>query len=737
MFLPLTSLQRAFRRMQKRALNSNDSIKIFVAPDCDAICAARILTILLKSEFIPYVVQPVCGYEDLSNAIEQHLNEQANTTSIVLVNCGNLMDLSEVTESNPNLTIYVFDSRRPYNMRNVDSEQIVLVDDGDASQNLPTEAYLIYQSHIQEDEGVDDADQDGDHENEGGSENEKSENEQDDSKSENSNSTDESFQSDSFQRKKKKSTIDVGQDSVNVDSAASVDETNQTETTVGISLENEGVSVEIEESQSSHDEDDGNSEQEDENENENEDSEVEDSLDRRQSEVRKRKRRSQVGDKTQDEGGVSEDESVASGTRKRPTTALESYLEDRKRAKDKQRRIDKARQILQDYYSSESYGTASSVLMYHLADQLSKKNNQLLWLGIVGLSDLYIHGRISREQYVAEASIFQARVNDLNIDTPTLLRTDEGTPVPIAEEKISFCEDYRLMLYRHWSLYESLYHSTFVASRLGIWKEQGRLRLQTFLAAMGIPLSQCQQKFSCMRSDLQAKLFEKIKTYAPTFGLEDILFGTFILNIGFKTQLSASDVVYSLCALLDCRSLKSMEQEDEEDNWKSNFWAAFDSLSRDRMDLLQSGLHLSIRIQRAVVDQGMLLLEKKAVVTAYAFRYAFLHDCRDLELFSHPLILAKLAHFLMDVHQHNKKSSKALVLAALLKSKQSYLVIGAQCAPQIGGVIKNEFGQAFRSAAELTNAQVKHDGFDSSTILVAKDDLSKFLAALQTKIKVH
>lgn len=41
------------------------------------------------------------------------------------------------------------------------------------------------------------------------------------------------------------------------------------------------------------------------------------------------------------------------------------------------------------------------------------------------------------------------------------------------------------MLFRHWTLYDAMYHSSYVASKLGIWKEKGRQRLTGLLAKMG------------------------------------------------------------------------------------------------------------------------------------------------------------------------------------------------------------------------------------------------------------
>ncbi len=46
-------------------------------------------------------------------------------------------------------------------------------------------------------------------------------------------------------------------------------------------------------------------------------------------------------------------------------------------------------------------------------------------------------------------------------------------------------EELRFMLFRHWTLYDAMFHSSYVASKLGIWKEKGRQRLTGLLAKMG------------------------------------------------------------------------------------------------------------------------------------------------------------------------------------------------------------------------------------------------------------
>lgn len=51
--------------------------------------------------------------------------------------------------------------------------------------------------------------------------------------------------------------------------------------------------------------------------------------------------------------------------------------------------------------------------------------------------------------------------------------------------------EYQFMLYRHWSLYEAMLHSPYVASKLLLWWAHGRQRLDELLAKMGFSLAQC------------------------------------------------------------------------------------------------------------------------------------------------------------------------------------------------------------------------------------------------------
>jgi len=115
-----------------------------------------------------------------------------------------------------------------------------------------------------------------------------------------------------------------------------------------------------------------------------------------------------------------------------------------------------------------------------------------------------------------------------------------------------------------------MYHSPYVASKLGIWKERGRKKLSGLLAKMGcvltlpdprmltldslyrFSLAQCQQSYSHMDMDLKRELRDKMESIAPEYGLVELAYPSFVRSFGFRSQpLCASDVVDGVSALLE------------------------------------------------------------------------------------------------------------------------------------------------------------------------------------------
>lgn len=127
-------------------------------------------------------------------------------------------------------------------------------------------------------------------------------------------------------------------------------------------------------------------------------------------------------------------------------------------------------------------------------------------------------------------------------------------------------------------------------------------------------LQQSREAYTHMDIDLKKILRSKIEFIAPHYGLLDICYSSFHKSHGFKCQISASDAVYALAALLEASPEvatrlgakvewrdENIDREDNKENssseenglndkeqrsgnddnwWLRNFYTAYDALGR-------------------------------------------------------------------------------------------------------------------------------------------------------------
>lgn len=111
-------------------------------------------------------------------------------------------------------------------------------------------------------------------------------------------------------------------------------------------------------------------------------------------------------------------------------------------------------------------------------------------LAILGLTFQYTTSRISRDTYDKFHSIYYDEVTRLN-PLPAGINSNPDAITALNPDDLSIraTEELRFTLFRHWTLYDAMFHSSYVAGKLGIWKERGRKRLTGLLAKMGLVLS--------------------------------------------------------------------------------------------------------------------------------------------------------------------------------------------------------------------------------------------------------
>ncbi|PYH96685.1 cell division control protein 45 [Aspergillus ellipticus CBS 707.79] len=406
--------------------------------------------------------------------------------------------------------------------------------------------------------------------------------------------------------------------------------------------------------------------------------------------------------------------------------------------------------VLQRYYSSgTSYSEPIASLVYSLASELGREDNDLLWLAIVGVASLELSGRTMSGVGVSNAleyggsagwggergerirQILRDEVLRLNPPDPHerdrdirgeingIIQTTARSPT---DKSIRLSPEPRFILVRHWSLYDSMLHSPYLASRLHVWTEHGRKRLHKLLAKMGISLNQSHQNYTHMDMELKRVLRQRLLKYAPMYGLDGLVPADasghaasregwgFVRCWGWKACLSANDVGVIVGAILEVgpeeapgvwdakRASKPARDPNDDGSTESDlasllprFWSAFDALSltSESPTLLQASLPLAQHLHRAILRTGTSLLAKHQIRHLRAFRIAVVKDGPDVKLFTNPGALTKLALWVAEAIRVQERErgetvkigrrralGTPLVLAGLDEDRGLYVVVG-------------------------------------------------------------
>jgi cell division control protein 45 len=274
-------------------------------------------------------------------------------------------------------------------------------------------------------------------------------------------------------------------------------------------------------------------------------------------------------------------------------------------------------------------------MMYSLASELGREDNDILWLTIVGVTSMELYGRSatglsitirqpsqpsgwlgsrgSRIRQLLRDEVRRLNPPDLNERAslggaaliPTTARSPTDTSIRLSPEP-------KFLLIRHWSLYDSMLHSPYLSARLHVWTEAGRKRLHKMLAKMGVSLVQCRQSYAHMDMELKRGLRGRLLKYAKMYGLDELVPGMesdavggdkegwgFVRSWGWKATLSAQDVGVVVGSILEVgkkgvttlenggwdrgREVKEVSDENgvlEAEEWVSRFWQAYDALEK-------------------------------------------------------------------------------------------------------------------------------------------------------------
>ena len=384
-----------------------------------------------------------------------------------------------------------------------------------------------------------------------------------------------------------------------------------------------------------------------------------------------------------------------------------------------------------------------SSLVYNLASELGREDNDLLWNAIVGVSSLELYGRTgsgiglnplstqggsagwngNRGEQIR--SVLRDEVRRLNPVTDATGVSREATMgeawgvIPTSarsatDKSIRLSPEPRFLLLRHWSLYESMLHSPYLSAKLHIWSDAGQKRLAKLLAKMGVSLTECKQRYTHMDMELKRGLRERLLKFAPQYGLDGLVPPSsnasghkdgwgFVRCWGWKACLSAIDAGVILGAILEVGDYKYLtsyldrstlsapgnlietptstqaQQDEAQQHITSRFWTAYDALGN--IDLLVDHIPTAQHLHRAILRTGTQLIEKRQIRHLRAFRMAVVKEGPDVDLFTHPGALTKLALWIAEAivelnGTKGKMKGSELVMAGLDDARGLYVVVG-------------------------------------------------------------
>lgn len=383
------------------------------------------------------------------------------------------------------------------------------------------------------------------------------------------------------------------------------------------------------------------------------------------------------------------------------------------------------------YYMGTFHGKPSGCLMYELSHFLRKNTNALLWLACVALTDQFVHERLTDERYQAGVMELEQHINSSgNLDSITSVTLKDGTKVTAPNSsRIAYEYEPRLMLLQEWNLFDSMLCSSYIATKMKTWSDNGIKKMQLLLARMGFAREECKQKFQYMSIEIKRRMKDMFEQYLPEFGLTNFYYRGFLLLHGYSSKVSAADVVYGVTALLESFV------ESDGSCASRQFGEAYDALSLTKLDKLETGMRQAIKVQRAILRQGSAAITKKGSIRSGSkFRWVKLEDSADAKLLCHPQALTKFGYFLMDALREKGARMKPLICVCYTQERSKVLVVAICGKPRLGAVQGNAFGLAFRSSAEETGTEFFHELFESSWIVLDAVAVNSFMIRLTEKL---
>jgi len=295
---------------------------------------------------------------------------------------------------------------------------------------------------------------------------------------------------------------------------------------------------------------------------------------------------------------------------------------------------------VQRYYRRTERAASAAGVAYALAANLNRADLDTLWYWILAVTEQFF------DRQASDTACYEQIVRCIREEWKRIISRlstddDNGDGQKDALAPLEPSTEFSLELLRHWTLYDSLIHSTWLASRVQRWRQEAERSISEILALLGIPLRESKQRWTHLAAELKDRVRERLIPVLCTYFTRresdagrvrtnsrcrrsaiatTLCYESFVRRFGAHRgqTVSAADVVLAAGALLD----------------RGHFWRAYALLQCRHIDDMVPAFELAKRSQRLLLEAAVSVLERRAYTRG---RHAW---CAMLD--GPPLLAAKI-----------------------------------------------------------------------------------------------
>mmetsp|Transcript_24745 Transcript_24745/g.53809 ORF Transcript_24745/g.53809 Transcript_24745/m.53809 type:complete len:646 (-) Transcript_24745:74-2011(-) len=476
-------------------------------------------------------------------------------------------------------------------------------------------------------------------------------------------------------------------------------------------------------------------------------------------------------DEDSDPGSDGEEEALLAGG---ADAAIERLTKRKQRQQERARRQKERERLMSDYYRSSYHAIPVAMSLFKMARQANSASQDLLWVAavsLVGYHELGLMGKMSYDRLSYEElkepldrmdeSLMSATGTpsdslgmDAEDDAEQVRKRARTTP---AMKQLKYEAELRLVLYKHWTLEASFFHSPYFYGTMELYRDKGVRAYKNLFTTAGISRGACQQMYQTVPMKLRRSLHQKVSDLGKNYGLskEKMFLHQFIRNLGplgekdqalLLHEFSTSDAAHVLLSVLssvppnltgeslehlplvdggrrDIKAVDALEQE----SMRQNFWRAYDTVLCKDPQALKQGIEEAVQLAKAVQQLSRFVKDTKALNKSANFLWCKIEQ--PTHFFRHPVSIRRLAVWLLSVlflyRPKAEDKDRPLMVIVRDKVRETYVCVAAT--PSGYADDRDDFGHHFRAALRADRKlKFRYDFFDKSCIEITTDDFDQF-----------